>query len=99
HPPRSPLFPYTTLFRSTAGQAEIDFRFSTLLKTADNLMNFKYVIKNVARQHGRTVTFMPKPIYQDNGSGMHCHQSLWKDGAPLLDRKSTRLNSSHVAIS
>ena len=68
----------------TAGQAEIDFRFGTLLKTADNLMNFKYVIKNVARAHGRTVTFMPKPIFQDNGSGMHCHQSLWKGGEPLF---------------
>ncbi len=68
----------------TAGQAEIDFRFGTLLKTADNLMNFKYIVKNVALQHGRTVTFMPKPIFQDNGSGMHCHQSLWKDGDPLF---------------
>jgi glutamine synthetase len=68
----------------TAGQAEIDFRFGTLLKTADNLMNFKYVVKNVARMHGRTATFMPKPIWGDNGSGMHCHQSLWKDGAPLF---------------
>jgi glutamine synthetase len=68
----------------TAGQAEIDFRFGTLLKTADNLMNFKYVIKNVAKANGRTVTFMPKPIFQDNGSGMHCHQSLWKDGEPLF---------------
>src|SRR5207248_545636 len=61
-----------------------DIRFGTLLKTADNLMNFKYVVKNVARRNGRTVTFMPKPIFQDNGSGMHCHQSLWKDGAPLF---------------
>src|ERR1043165_7142390 len=68
----------------TAGQAEIDFRFGTLLKTADNLMNFKYVIKNVARAHGRTVTFMPKPIFQDNGSGMHCHQSIWKDEKNLF---------------
>jgi glutamine synthetase len=68
----------------TAGQAEIDFRFGTLLKTADNLMNFKYVVKNVARQHGRTATFMPKPIFMDNGSGMHCHQSLWKGGEPLF---------------
>jgi glutamine synthetase len=68
----------------TAGQAEIDFRFGTLLKTADNLMHFKYVIKNVARAAGRTVTFMPKPIFGDNGSGMHCHQSLWKDGVPLF---------------
>ncbi len=68
----------------TAGQAEIDFRFDTLLKTADNLMTFKYIIKNVARAAGRTATFMPKPIFMDNGSGMHCHQSLWKDGEPLF---------------
>jgi len=68
----------------TAGQAEIDFRFDTLLKTADNLMLYKYVIRNVARDRGRTVTFMPKPLFQDNGSGMHCHQSLWKDGGPLF---------------
>ena len=68
----------------TAGQAEIDFRFGTLLETADKLMWFKYVIKNVAHRNGRTVTFMPKPIFGDNGSGMHCHQSLWKDGAPLF---------------
>ncbi|MGI8698750.1 MAG: type I glutamate--ammonia ligase, partial [Mycobacteriales bacterium] len=68
----------------TAGQAEIDFRFGTLLKTADNLMLFKYVVKNAARAAGRTVTFMPKPIFGDNGSGMHCHQSLWKDGVPLF---------------
>ena len=68
----------------TAGQAEIDFRFDTLLKTADNLMLFKYVVKNTALAAGRTVTFMPKPIFQDNGSGMHVHQSLWKDGSPLF---------------
>jgi glutamine synthetase len=68
----------------TAGQSEIDFRFGTLLKTADNLMLFKYIVKNVAREAGRTVTFMPKPIFQDNGSGMHVHQSLWKNGAPLF---------------
>jgi glutamine synthetase len=68
----------------TAGQAEINFQFDTLLKTADNLMNFKYIIKNVARAAGRTVTFMPKPIFGDNGSGMHCHQSIWKDGEPIF---------------
>jgi glutamine synthetase len=68
----------------TAGQAEIDFRFDTLLKTADNLMTFKYIVKNVARAAGHTVTFMPKPIFGDNGSGMHCHQSLWKNGSPLF---------------
>ncbi len=68
----------------TAGQAEINFRFDTLAKMADKLMLFKYIIKGVADQHGRTVTFMPKPIFGDNGSGMHCHQSLWKDGKPLF---------------
>jgi glutamine synthetase len=68
----------------TAGQAEIDFRFDSLLKTADNLMTFKYMVKNVANAHGKTATFMPKPIFGDNGSGMHCHQSLWKDGEPIF---------------
>ncbi|RJL32588.1 type I glutamate--ammonia ligase [Bailinhaonella thermotolerans] len=68
----------------TAGQAEIDFRFGTLLKTADNLMLYKYIIKSVAYEYGKTVTFMPKPLFGDNGSGMHCHQSLWKDGEPLF---------------
>ena len=68
----------------TAGQAEIDFRYNTLLKTADNLMVFKYVVRNVAHRNNRTVTFMPKPLFGDNGSGMHCHQSLWKDGQPLF---------------
>jgi len=68
----------------TAGQAEIDMRFDELLKMADKLMTYKYVLKSVARQHGKTVTFMPKPLFDDNGSGMHCHQSLWKDGAPLF---------------
>jgi glutamine synthetase len=68
----------------TAGQAEIDIRFGPLLHMADNLMMYKYVIKSVARAAGKTVTFMPKPLFGDNGSGMHCHQSLWKDGAPLF---------------
>lgn len=63
---------------ATAGQAEIDIRFSTLTRTADNMMIYKYIVKNVARQHGLTATFMPKPLYADNGSGMHTHQSLWK---------------------
>src|SRR5437868_2793883 len=68
----------------TAGQAEIDMRFDTLLRMADKLMLYKYVVKNVARDHNYTATFMPKPIFQDNGSGMHCHQSLWKGGEPLF---------------
>ncbi|MDE2570935.1 MAG: type I glutamate--ammonia ligase, partial [bacterium] len=69
---------------ATAGQAEIDFRFNSLLKTADNLMTFKYVVKNVAHRNGKSVTFMPKPLFGDNGSGMHLHQSLWKGGKPLF---------------
>jgi glutamine synthetase len=69
---------------ATGGQAEIDFRFDTLVKTADNMMLYKYVIKNIARKHGKTATFMPKPLFGDNGSGMHTHQSLWKKGKPLF---------------
>ncbi len=68
----------------TAGQAEINYRFDSLLKSADKVMLFKYVIKNVAWKYGKTVTFMPKPLFGDNGSGMHCHQSLWSNGAPLF---------------
>jgi glutamine synthetase len=68
----------------TAGQAEINYRFNTLLHAADDLQLFKYVIKNTAWQDGRTVTFMPKPLLGDNGNGMHTHQSLWKDGEPLF---------------
>ncbi len=68
----------------TAGQAEINYKFNTLLAAADQVMLFKYVIKNVAWQNGKTVTFMPKPLFGDNGSGMHCHQSLWSGGSPLF---------------
>src|SRR5260370_39802415 len=68
----------------TEGQGEIDFRFNTLVKTADDLMWFKYIVKNVAWRHGKTATFMPKPLFGDNGSGMHTHQSLWKAGRPLF---------------
>ncbi|MGH2764735.1 MAG: glutamine synthetase beta-grasp domain-containing protein, partial [Actinomycetota bacterium] len=68
----------------TAGQAEIDIRYDTLLKTADNVLKYKYVVKNTARHAGKTVTFMPKPIFQDNGSGMHTHQSLWSGGENLF---------------
>ncbi len=69
---------------ATAGQAEIDFRFNTLVKCADHLSWFKYVVKNVAWRNGKTATFMPKPLFGDNGSGMHTHQSLWKNGKPLF---------------
>src|SRR5271166_5261008 len=72
---------------ATAGQAEIDFRFDTLVKTADNMMLYKYVIKNIAKKHGKTATFMPKPLFGDNGSGMHTHQSLWKKDKPLFAGK------------
>src|SRR5256712_5434769 len=68
----------------TAGQSEIDIRYGTLLATADNVMKYKYVVRNTAHQAGKTVTFMPKPIFQDNGSGMHTHQSLWTDGENLF---------------
>ncbi len=66
----------------TAGQAEINYKFDTLKNAGDQLLLFKYIIKNVALRNGHTVTFMPKPLFGDNGSGMHCHQSLWKDGEP-----------------
>ncbi len=65
---------------ATAGQAEIDMRFNTLLRMADCQMMYKYIIKNVAKKHNKTVTFMPKPIFGDNGSGMHTHMSFWKNG-------------------
>ncbi|HEY3110712.1 MAG TPA: type I glutamate--ammonia ligase [Chloroflexota bacterium] len=68
----------------TAGQAEIDIRFDTLTKMADNLLLYKYIVKNVAYQNGYTATFMPKPLFGDNGSGMHCHQSLWKGDTNLM---------------
>jgi len=63
---------------ATAGQAEIDYRFSTLLRAADAMMVFKYALKNVARKHGKTVTFMPKPLFGDNGSGMHTTRACGK---------------------
>jgi glutamine synthetase len=69
---------------ATAGQAEIDYRFDTLLRAADAMMVYKYVVKNTARKHGKTACFMPKPLFGDNGSGMHTHQSLWKKGKPLF---------------
>jgi glutamine synthetase len=68
----------------TAGQAEIDIRYDTLLRQADNVTLYKYITKSVAWRHGKTVTFMPKPIFEDNGSGMHTHQSLWNGDTPLF---------------
>jgi glutamine synthetase len=69
---------------ATAGQAEIDYRFDTLVRAADSMMVYKYVVRNVAKKHGKTACFMPKPLFGDNGSGMHTHQSLWKKGKPLF---------------
>jgi len=65
---------------ATGGQAEIDMKFRDLVTMADQMMMYKYIIKNVAKRHDKSVTFMPKPLYGDNGSGMHCHLSLWKGG-------------------
>jgi len=73
---------------ATAGQCEIDMRFDTLLKKADDLLWYKYIVKSVAQKHGKVATFMPKPLFGDNGSGMHTHQSLWKDGVPLFFDKT-----------
>jgi glutamine synthetase len=73
---------------ASGGQCEIDLRFTSLTRMADQVMTYKYVVKNIARRHGKTATFMPKPIFGDNGSGMHTHQSLWKEGTPLMADKS-----------
>ena len=62
---------------ATGGQCEIDMRFDSLVKMADAVLKYKYIVKNVARRRGLTATFMPKPLFGDNGSGMHCHQSIW----------------------
>jgi len=81
----------------TGGQAEINYKFDTLLRSADSLMLFKYVIKNTAWAEGKSVTFMPKPLFGDNGSGMHCHQSLWKDGEPLFHAETGYAGLSDTA--
>jgi glutamine synthetase len=81
----------------TAGQAEINYKFNTLLHAADDLQLFKYIVKNTAWQAGKTATFMPKPLFGDNGSGMHCHQSLWKDGEPLFYDESGYAGLSDTA--
>jgi glutamine synthetase len=81
----------------TAGQAEINFVYDTLLKSADNVQKFKYMVKNTAWAAGKTATFMPKPIFGDNGSGMHVHSSLWKDGDPLFYDETGYAGLSDVA--
>jgi glutamine synthetase len=83
---------------ATAGQAEINFRFDTLTTTADNLMKYKYIVHNVARQYGKVATFMPKPLFGDNGSGMHVHSSIFNDGEPLFYEKGAYANLSQMAI-
>ena len=82
----------------TGGQAEITMRFDSLLTMTDQLMKYKYVVKNVAREHGKSVTFMPKINPQDNGSGMHVHASLWKGGQPLFYQEGGYANLSEMAI-
>ena len=81
----------------TGGQQEINYRFNTLLHAADDLQTFKYIVKNVAVRNGKTATFMPKPLAGDNGSGMHAHQSLWKDGKPLFHDESGYAGLSDIA--
>jgi glutamine synthetase len=82
---------------ASGGQCEIDLRFQSLARMADQVMTYKYVVKNVAREAGKSVTFMPKPIFGDNGSGMHCHQSLWKEGTPLFADRSGPAGLSRLA--
>ncbi len=81
----------------TAGQAEINYKFNTLLAAADDLQLFKYIVKNTAWEAGKSVTFMPKPLFGDNGSGMHVHQSLWKDGKPLFHDEAGYAGLSDLA--
>lgn len=83
---------------ATAGQAEINFRFDTLTKTADNLMKYKYIVHNTARQYGKVATFMPKPLFGDNGSGMHVHMSIFNEGTPLFWEKGAYANLSELAL-
>ena len=83
---------------ATGGQCEIDIRYDSLTQTADNLLKFKYVLKNVARVNNKTVTFMPKPLFMDNGSGMHCHQSIWKGDSNLFYEAGTYADLSKMAV-
>ena len=83
---------------ATAGQTEVDMRFNTLTKMADSVMWYKYCAKNTAKKHGKTATFMPKPIFQDNGSGMHTHQSLWKSGKNLMYERGSYADISKFCL-
>ncbi|HEY3130319.1 MAG TPA: type I glutamate--ammonia ligase [Acidobacteriota bacterium] len=83
---------------ATAGQCEIDMRFDSLVNMGDKLLKYKYVVKNVARRHGKTATLMPKPIFQDNGSGMHVHQSIWKNGKNLFFEAGNYADISKNAV-
>ncbi|MFC0213029.1 type I glutamate--ammonia ligase [Paenibacillus chartarius] len=83
---------------ATAGQGEINFRFDTLTKTADNLLKYKYIIANTARQYGKVATFMPKPLFGDNGSGMHVHMSIWDQDTPLFYEAGQYANLSEIAL-
>jgi glutamine synthetase len=83
---------------ATAGQAEINFRFDSLTNTADNLLKYKYIVQNTARAYGKVATFMPKPLYGDNGSGMHVHQSLFNGDTPLFYEKGAYANVSEMAL-
>jgi glutamine synthetase len=69
---------------ASGGQCELGLRFAPLVHAADYVMTYKYIVKNVAKRHGKTATFMPKPMFGDNGTGMHTHMSIWKDGQPLF---------------
>ena len=83
---------------ATGGQCEIDLKFGPLLSMADDLIKYKYVVKNVAKQYGLTATFMPKPIFDDNGSGMHVHQSIWKNKKTLMYQKGNYADLSDIAM-
>lgn len=83
---------------ASGGQGEIDLRFQTMVRQADTVMMYKYVLRNVAYQHGKAVTFMPKPLFGDNGNGMHVHQSLWKDGQPLFYQEQGYAHLSELAM-
>src|SRR5258707_3529229 len=83
---------------ATGGQTEVDMRFNTLTKMADSVLWYKYCAKNTAQKHGKTATFMPKPLFQDNGSGMHTHQSLWKEGKNLFYEKGGYADLSQTCL-